>query len=247
MKYQHELKSRDRVKQDSCESDQPQMFAPNTLGFYKKYQTYTCLVVPIDEEIVSPMYYRNILRAIAELNEGDMIQFDINSPGGDLYGLVSLLNAINETEATTVANIIGQASSSASMLSLCCDHVNVSPYATMLIHTGSYFGIEGKSSDVKGYVQHLEKTSEALTKATYQGFLTDVEITKVLDGIDIWLNAAEIQGRLDKREVYREKIIKDSVESVLTPLEISEEVPVKAKRVRKPKKEISVDNFVDKS
>lgn len=225
-------------------------FQNNSLGFYKKYNTNTCMIVPIDEDIKAPVYYRNIVLALSELTENDMVQFNINSPGGDLYGLISLLTAVQDTKAFTVANIVGQANSSASFLALHCDAVELSPYSTMLVHSGSYFGIDGKSSDVKGYIQHLESIGEALVRETYAGFLTEGEIIKVLDGMDLWFNAKEIYTRLEKRNELRQKELEQDKTQVLTPLEISEEVKIKKSTPRKPRKKISkgdkpVDNSVD--
>lgn len=217
-------------------------FQNNSLGFYKKYNTNTCMIVPIDEDIKSPVYYRNIVLGLSELTEDDMVQFNINSPGGDLYGLISLLTAVQDTKAFTVANIVGQASSSASFLALHCDAVELSPYSTMLVHSGSYFGIDGKSSDVKGYIQHLESIGESLVRETYEGFLTEGEIIKVLDGMDLWFNAKEIYERLEKRNQSRQAEVNKSNNEVLTALEISEEALTKKISPRKPRKKISKEN-----
>lgn len=185
------------------------------LNFFRKTEVYNQIIVPIDEDIKEPSYYRNIVLTLTDLQEGDEVNFYINSPGGDLSGLVSLLSVIKHTKAHTVATILGAASSSASILALHCDEVVLTEYSTMLVHSGSYYGLGGKSSDVADYLQHLERVSKDILESTYKGFLTDTEIKDVLQGKEMWLDAKAIYARLKAREKYLDKGIK-SIKSVRT-------------------------------
>lgn len=171
----------------------------NILGYYSKFKQNTFLQIPIDEDIKGPKYYRGVTQAINDLKEGDVVQFDIASPGGQLDGLVSLLASIENTEAHIIGNIIGSASSAASILALSCDEIYVSPYATMLVHNASY-GVNGKAADVKGYVDHLNDVSEKMLKEVYKYFLSEDEIQKVIQGTDLWFNAEQISERLQNKQ-----------------------------------------------
>lgn len=183
------------------------------LDFHARSVVSNIISVPIDEDIKSPAYYRKIVLMADELQSNDVLVFTINSPGGSLYGLLSLLSCIQDTQAHTVANIIGACSSSASILALHCDEVRLSPYSTMLVHNASYFGIGGKAPDVKGYIQHMESTGESLVRDTYKGFLTESEITSVLEGKDYWFNAQDIYTRLQNRAKYMQDLNSNSTKN----------------------------------
>ena len=172
------------------------LFGNKQLGYFTQTQTSTCIVVPIDEPVKDAAYYRQVVQAISNTSEGDQIQFEINSPGGDLAGLIALLTAMSKTEAAKVAHINGDCHSAASMLALNCDGVYVSPYASMLVHFVS-FGSSGKATDIKSHVNHVHSTSEQLFRETYELFLTEEEIEKCIGGFELWLNYDEISRRLE--------------------------------------------------
>jgi ATP-dependent protease ClpP protease subunit len=192
--YKNKLKN----LQYSSEEDEDQIFKniPSQLGYFRKTQTAQCIQVSIDEEIKEASYYRQVAQAIRDTSEGDIIEFDICSPGGRLDGLQVLLSAIYSTPAETIAKINGDCSSAASMLALHCDGVVVSPFATMLVHNVSYATGYSKNADIKNMVEHISEYSEKLFRDTYEYFLTEEEIVKCLDGLQLYLNADEISERL---------------------------------------------------
>lgn len=197
VKY-HGITASTNFKGKANDDDDPddKLFGNKQLGYFSSQQTSTCIVVPIDEAVKDASYYRQVVQAINNTGEGDQIQFEINSPGGDLEGLIALLTAMSKTEATKVAHINGSAHSAASMLALNCDGVYLSPYASMLVHFIS-FGYSGKSTDVKSFVNHIHSTSEKLFRETYELFLTEDEIQKCIDGAELWLSSEEIARRLE--------------------------------------------------
>ena len=168
--------------------DDDQKTCETQLGYFKRTQQAQLLDVWIDGTIREPAYYRQVCQAIQDSSEGDIIRFHINSPGGRLDSLQSLLSSIWKTEATTEAHIEGAAHSAASMLALNCDAIYVSPVAEMLCHYVR-FGTEGKAADIRGYVTHIENTKEKLFRETYKDFLNDEEIARCLDGYEMWLDS----------------------------------------------------------
>ena len=176
---------------------------PEQLGYFFESQQMTQYTVPIDEGIMEPSYYRGIVNMLSNANEQDIVIFKINSPGGRMDGLLSLLDAIDTTEAMTIADITGECASAASILALNCDQCVVGKHAELLAHEVRY-GIGGKSSDNLSHVQHIKKISDKLIWDTYEGFLTDDEIESVLNGKELFLDSDEIVERLNKRQALRE-------------------------------------------
>jgi ATP-dependent protease ClpP protease subunit len=167
-------------------------------GYFIEHQVSTRLVVPIDSSFREPSYYRMVAQKISELGEGDVVEFEINSPGGSLGGLVTLLHAIRNTEAETIAVVIGDAYSAASLLALACNSITVGPYGNFLCHSAS-FGTRGKTADVRGHVNHTANYAESIFRDCYEHFLTEDEITDVLEGKELYLNYEQINERLERK------------------------------------------------
>lgn len=195
------------------------------LGFFVQTQVARQYTVTIDEPFIQPSYYRGIISMLMNATEADSVIFLLNSPGGMYSGLVALIEAVKMTDATTMAVLIGECASAASIFALHCDTVFVSDNATMLCHNISY-GTGGKGSDILSHVQHVSKTSEKLLRGTYEHFLSPKEIDELLNGREIYLDSEEIKERLERKQ----KLLEEAEEVE----EVPEETPVKKTR-RKPK------------
>jgi ATP-dependent protease ClpP protease subunit len=205
------------------------------LGYFTQQKVSTCIVVPIDENVRDADYYRQVVQAISNTDEDDVIQFEINSNGGSLEGLIALLTAMSKTQALKLANINGFCHSAASMLALNCDSIFVSPYASSLIHFVSY-GSSGKSADIRSHVNHVHTTSEALFRETYALFLTEEEMQACIDGKELWVGSDEISRRLEHKYSILNAEDEVKVEPVVTAEEEEEWLAIEATSVPKAKK-----------
>jgi ATP-dependent protease ClpP protease subunit len=199
--YKHFSKTRRRTADEDIE---PGEDIEGTLGYFVSSQTACHYTVPIDGSFKEPVYYRGVIQMLMNAGEQDVAAFLINSPGGQLSGLLSLLEGLNMTEAHTVALLVGSVSSAASMFALHCDEVYVGENSTMLCHNVSY-GTGGKGSDVLAHVKHISSTANKLLRRTYKNFLTEQEINDMIDGKEIYLESDEIVERLKQREILRAK------------------------------------------
>lgn len=177
------------------------------LGYFEQYSRSTCIVIPVDEDFDEPRYYRNIVDKLEQLEEGDMARFKIDSSGGYLTGLVQLLTAIENTDATVVSEIIGECHSAASVLALSCPNIKVFPYSSMMLHFAS-FGMVGKGGDVKSYTDFTHEYCKKLFTKAYRGFLTDKELDELWLGKEFWFNSDEIIRRLEERNKFAQKELK---------------------------------------
>jgi len=202
-------------KSTSEDLDQEEYSEDSQLGFFVNYQQIANYTVPIDGSFREPAFYRGVINMLMNASEQDTVAFMINSPGGSLSGLLSLLEGINMTKATTVALVVGSASSAASMFALHCNEVYVGDNATFLCHNISY-GTGGKGSDVLAHVQHTTSSASKLLRKTYKHFLSEIEITDMINGKEIYMESDEIVERLQQREELfeeeQEKAAKEQVE-----------------------------------
>ena len=159
-------------------------------------------VFEIDEDIAEPSYYRRLIRVLDTATESDSVLFKINSSGGRGDSCSAILNAIQKTQATTIAEIVCNCHSAASLIALSCDELIVSDFANMLCHSAR-FGTDGKTNDVLASASHYKKISDLMIGNAYRGFLSPHEIAEVLNGKELYLDANEIKDRASSRELNK--------------------------------------------
>lgn len=186
-----------RFSQD--EDDDEQHVQSNKLGFFRSVQQCEKLDIHITGDIVNADYYTSVVQAIKNTDEGDEIHLHLNSWGGSLNGLQSILSAIYSTEAVTIAYLDGAIFSACGILALHCDNIHVSPFAEFMVHFVS-FATGGRSSDVVSHVEFVKRNSEKLFRDTYKNFLTPEEIEQCIhNGKEIWLDSEQIIERLQNK------------------------------------------------
>ena len=78
----------------------------------------------------------NELRAaIYDMQPGDDLVLNIASYGGEIFMALAMIDLIRSKGLHTTCNIFGLAASSAAILALSCDTVNMTPNSSMLLHS----------------------------------------------------------------------------------------------------------------
>lgn len=177
-----------------------QMLQGNAVQPRIKEMTYRHISIPLDGDIEDDLtLYRDCIEEIKDANQGDIVSLIINTRGGSLKTALAIINAIEQTEADTVAVIEGEAASAGSLIAMHCQNIELNPYSTLFIHSES-FGSAGKRSEVKAQVEFNLDWVENIFRNSYHGFLTEEEMQQVLDGRDMYFNAEEILQRLQQRQ-----------------------------------------------
>jgi ATP-dependent protease ClpP protease subunit len=196
-----------QVRMQEEDEDGPMLrnpFGSEHLPYFESSKKSRLITAYLDETIRESKYYRPLLQAIETLQQGDILQLNVNSYGGMLDGAVSIINSMQETEADVFCFIDGVAASAASMIALASPNLSVGPYASMMIHSAT-FGSFGKQSDVISHASFMDKRVKVLMQDIYEGFLTPKELDDVFMGKEIWLNSDEIIERLELRAEYQSK------------------------------------------
>lgn len=139
------------------------------------------------------------LEAIRSSGPEDLIVVYFTDCGGGVVGTgMSLINALMETPAHTVAVLEGHNASMCSMIPLVFKEIIVTPYASMMLHSaaGSNYGT----------IANLERQSTFFSKMfsdfmedIYDGFVDPQELEDLRKGLEIYLSADEIEERLQRR------------------------------------------------
>ena len=62
------------------------------------------------------------------------------------------------------------------------------------------FGSSGKAADIAAHTAHTLKTTEKLARETYgNGFLTEIELSQMLEGKEFYFDADQLRERLNRR------------------------------------------------
>jgi hypothetical protein len=67
----------------------------------------------------------------------------------------------------------------------------------------------GKGGEMYDNIMHERKWSEKILRGSYKNFLTEEEISSILDNKDIWMDGEEVLKRLKKKQETVEKMIDD--------------------------------------
>ena len=158
----------------------------------------------LSDEIGGPDEYTQMIHEIRTSRQTDVIKLHLNCPGGNLFTTIQILQAMAESEAHIVASVEGACMSAATLIFLCADECMITNHSMFLFHNYSG-GTFGKGGEMYHGVIHERKWSEGLMRDLYGDFLTEDEITELINDKDIWMDAAEVLNRLEKRGKLIEK------------------------------------------
>lgn len=89
----------------------------------------------------------------------DHIDLFINSPGGDVFDAMAILNVIRRTEARVVAHVDGIAASAASFIAMGADELVMGRNSELMIHDASTIAW-GNATELGEIVDHLNRISD---------------------------------------------------------------------------------------
>lgn len=176
----------------------------NELDFYTNQIVMTEYVVPLDEGITDVSYYRKIIMMLESATENDLVRIKIDNGGGSLTTALHLSTAIKQCAAQTIAEIVCECHSAASVIALACDDWEVAPWAHMLVHNAEYGLGVAKAPDIAQHVAFSQKQLARVLGEVYDGFLSKTEISKAIKGEQLYFDNVQIIDRLEKLKAKRE-------------------------------------------
>lgn len=150
-------------------------------------------------------YYTDLIHLFRNSTKNDKINLHISSPGGLLQTTRVILNAMNNCASDINATITGTVASAATMIVLNCDSIVVEKHATMMFHNYSG-GALGKGQEITQRIESSNTVFKYLADEYYSGFLSEDEITRMLDGADIYIHGNDILTRMMNRKKYLDEL-----------------------------------------
>lgn len=158
-------------------------------------------IIFIDDDILAPSNYRDVIHCLATCSENDSVNMLVNSSGGRTDAIWQIIEAMKGCRGEVAVTVIGAAYSAASMLACMADNCYIADSAEFMLHTAHYGSI-GTVPNVKGQTDFATRQINRLLDQAYKGFLTDKELEELKNGREYWFDAEESQKRMVKRYKY---------------------------------------------
>ena len=161
------------------------------------------------------------MEEIIEIQDGNDLEFLINSPGGDVFAGMTIASLIARRNGTTTTTAVGVAASIASIILLAGDKVQMDNRAFLMIHDAWSFSA-GDATDLRKDAKLLDKISNQLAELYTKKIAannklingdydeTKKEVRRMMRA-ETWLNADEaykmglideiVNGRTEMEEI----------------------------------------------
>ena len=186
------------------------MMMPEQKGLIRtiSQQVNTHLVF-IDDDIVAPINYRDVIHCLATCGDNDSVNLIVNSSGGRTDSIWQIIEAMKGCRGDVSVTVIGAAYSAASMLACMAPECYIADSAEFMLHTAHYGSI-GTVPNVKGQTDFATRQINKLLDQAYKGFLTDKELEELKNGKEYWFDAEEAGKRMQKRYKYLNSLSKST-------------------------------------
>ena len=142
-----------------------------------------------------------------QLADGDdEIEVNIASNGGDLFAASEIYTMLKDDPRKVTVNIQGLAASSASIIAMAGDEINIAPTAQMMIHQ-VWSNTQGNADDMRTSAKSLDSADQAVVNAYEAKTGIDRETILSMMQQETWMDAQEAvdKGFADKIMFVDEK------------------------------------------
>ncbi|MGW0052051.1 head maturation protease, ClpP-related [Nocardia nova] len=129
------------------------------------------------------------VRDLAAL-DAEQVNLRINSPGGNVYDGLAIMNAIAGHPATVTAYVDGLAASAASFIAVAADEVVMRPGSELMIHDAWGLTI-GNAADMAAMAEQLDRTSGTLAQLYADKTGGTADEMRALMRAETWFSADE--------------------------------------------------------
>lgn len=157
--------------------------------------------------------YIAVFDMIRHATSEDVVKIYVNSPGGDLFTALQFGRAMGDSDATIIVSVEGQCCSAATIIALAADMVELSNHCVWMCHNYSS-GMIGKGHELHSQAEFERDWSIKLMKDIYDGFLSESEIQRMLNGADLWMGTDDVMKRLEQRHNKMKRKAKKAMQEI---------------------------------
>lgn len=121
---------------------------------------------------------------------------DINSPGGEVFAGLTIVNAIQNSEHKATANVHVMAASIAAIIALACDEVVVDENSVIMLHN-CWTVADGNKEELQNAVEAMKRI-DAIQRNILAAHCRDIDkVSAAMDAGDFWMTADEAAEYFD--------------------------------------------------
>ena len=168
-------------------------------------------IIYITEEVLEPALFTEVIATLDAAKQQDLVVLKLVTPGGRLDSCLMMIDAINQCEATVVAELSGVVASAGTMITMACDGVYMAPHCEFMCHYysgGSY----GKGNELWESIKFQSRNMKSFYYDIYKDFFTPKEIKRMINGHDFYLNKEQFDERWDRVMDARQKLLEQEAE-----------------------------------
>lgn len=135
-------------------------------------------------EIGNVEEYCDLLDILDGAEQGDVVHLYINSIGGSVSTAISILHAMQRTQAAVVCHGDGEVTSAASLIFFAGDQLVIYPYTFGLLHDGSYATDFQQTHKHLEYAKAMNNLIKRMCRDIYQPYFNEAEVEEIMNGRD---------------------------------------------------------------
>lgn len=156
--------------------------------------------------------YAGFKQQLDALGDVNIIEVEINSPGGIVTDGMAILNSLVNHPATVHTYINGEAASIASVIAMAGDRIFIPDNSLMFLHK-PLNGLIGNADDMRKMADDLDKFEKAITNAYQRHFKGSDEEVKGLMKSETWMTADEVEANFENVTIMDSKGMKAAAHS----------------------------------
>lgn len=134
----------------------------------------------------------NDTESIVKLIESAVVDVDlyINSPGGDVFAGLNVVNAIQKAKVQVTAHVEVMAASIAGVIALACDKIEIDKNSLIMLHN-SWTISSGNKKALEQDIKAMDAIDNILHNIISENSTDDSLIAQIEEG-DVWLTGEEV-------------------------------------------------------
>lgn len=188
MPKEKNLAPEDLLDMDDLPEEESLLFVLNNHVYF--YQEITRSTALIFNKIVTELYYNILHTMLSSGLTNPEIHLHFNSPGGELFGAMSMLKTVEKVKAgldpikvpmKIITHIDGESSSGSSIVSIAGDRRYMGENSCIMIHN-AFSGVSGDPRDIEDHRKNTDLLVSNMKKI-YKRYskITDDELNKMLE------------------------------------------------------------------
>lgn len=163
---------------------------------FSRTLTATAYEIYLSDVVIEPSAYDSLCALLRSLSANDAVTLFINSPGGNLASGMAIIQAMADCEAHITTVLHPRGYSMGALLFLAGDTKVVPPNCQLMLHHYSS-ALHGKGNEQVAEVNASVAWYASIVKDLCAGFLSEDELSAMLQGKDFWMQSEEIAHRLE--------------------------------------------------